>query len=62
MSDRKSFPLRINDEIFAEIERWADDELRSTNGHIEMLLRDALRRAHRLPRPRADKDQEKPKS
>jgi len=31
------------------LQRWADDELRSLNGQIEYLLRDALRQAGRLP-------------
>ena len=47
---RKSFPLRIDTEIFMALEAWAADELRSVNGHIEYLLRDSLRRAGRLPK------------
>ena len=34
------------------VQRWADDELRSMNGQIEFLLRDALKKAGRLPKPR----------
>lgn len=45
---KKSYPLRINPEILTEVERWAADELRSTNAQIEYALRDALRRAGRL--------------
>lgn len=45
---RKSFPLRIEQELFASIEAWAADEFRSVNGHIEYLLREALRKEGRL--------------
>jgi hypothetical protein len=31
------------------LERWAADEIRSVNAHIEFLLREALRKAGRLP-------------
>lgn len=47
---RKSFPLRVDEDIFAAVESWAADELRSVNGHIEFLLREALKKAGRLPR------------
>ncbi len=48
MAERKAFPLRMDPRLFAALERWAADELRSTNGQIEYLLREALRRAGRL--------------
>lgn len=48
MSEKKAYPLRINAEVLAEVQRWADDELRSVNAQIEYALRDALRRAGRL--------------
>ncbi|MFC4601006.1 Arc family DNA-binding protein [Cohnella hongkongensis] len=47
--DKKAFPLRLDAEIHRAVERWAEDEFRSVNGHIEYLLREALRRAGRLP-------------
>ncbi|HAV70773.1 MAG TPA: Arc family DNA binding domain-containing protein, partial [Stenotrophomonas sp.] len=40
----------------AAAQRWADDELRSLNAQIEYVLRDALRKAGRLPRPTTDKE------
>ena len=50
MSDaKKAYPLRINAEILAAVQRWADDELRSLNAQIEYVLRAALRQAGRLP-------------
>ncbi|HEX9691857.1 MAG TPA: hypothetical protein VGA22_07150 [Gemmatimonadales bacterium] len=48
MTPRKSFPLRIDPKVYAAIERWAADELRSVNGQIEFLLRQVLLRAGRL--------------
>ena len=52
MSEKKAYPLRINAEILAAAQRWADDELRSVNAQIEYLLREAPRKAGRLPKPR----------
>ena len=49
MTQKKAFPLRINEEIWQAVRRWSDDELRSVNGQIEYLLRDALRKAGRMP-------------
>ena len=48
MAAKKSFPLRINPDILAATQRWADDELRSVNAHIEYLLRDALIKSGRI--------------
>lgn len=45
---KKQFPLRIDQKIFNEIERWASDEFRSVNSHIEYLLRQSLKNAGRL--------------
>ncbi len=49
MSAKKAFQLRISEDIWLAVRRWSDDELRSVNAQIEYLLRDALRRAGRLP-------------
>lgn len=40
--DRKSFLLRIPPDLWKELEKWAADELRSVNGQIEYLLRQAV--------------------
>ena len=50
MSEKKAYPLRINAEVLAAAQRWADDEFRSVNGQIEFLLRDALVKAGRVKR------------
>ncbi|HXI20573.1 MAG TPA: hypothetical protein VNH46_05785 [Gemmatimonadales bacterium] len=54
MAERRAFPLRIDPELYAVLQRWAADELRSLNGQIEFLLRRAAQQAARLPPPAAD--------
>lgn len=51
MSEKKSYPLRINADVLAALQRWADDELRSVNAQIEYVLREALRKAGRMKAP-----------
>jgi hypothetical protein len=46
--DRKPFLLRIDRDVLDAVQRWADDDLRSLNGQIEFLLREALKKAKRL--------------
>jgi hypothetical protein len=48
MAERKNFALRLNPELYAALERWAADDLRSVNAQIEYLLGDAARKAGRL--------------
>ena len=50
MNAKKAYPLRINAEVLAAAQRWADDELRSLNAQIEYVLRESLRKAGRLPK------------
>ncbi|WP_299357807.1 Arc family DNA binding domain-containing protein [Mucilaginibacter sp.] len=42
MAEKKAFILRVNPDMLKEIETWAADEFRSTNGQIEYLLQQAL--------------------
>jgi hypothetical protein len=42
MAERKPFLLRIDPDLWAQLEAWAQDELRSVNGQIEYLLRQAV--------------------
>jgi len=44
MAERKAFLLRIDPQLWAELERLAQAELRSVNGQVEYLLREALAR------------------
>ena len=46
----KSFILRIDADTMQALERWAADEFRSTNGQMQWIINDALRRAGRLPK------------
>ncbi len=58
MNEKKAYPLRINADVLAAAQRWADDDLRSLNAQIEYVLRDALRKAGRLPKPRTETETE----
>jgi len=49
VAKRKPFLLRIDEGTYAALQRWAGDDLRSLNGQVEYLLREALRKAGRLP-------------
>jgi hypothetical protein len=52
--DKKAFPLRVDPALWAEVERLAAQELRSTNAQAEMLLREALaRRGIKVSAPKA---------
>jgi hypothetical protein len=42
--ERKGFLLRLPPDLFAELRTWANQEVRSLNGHIEYVLREALKR------------------
>lgn len=48
--ERKKILLRLDPAVHDALARWASDELRSTNSHLEYLLRRALSDAGRLPR------------
>ncbi|MCX7571261.1 Arc family DNA-binding protein [Tumebacillus sp. DT12] len=50
MAKKKQFPLRLDPAVYEALEKWAGDEFRSVNSHIEFLLRDALKRAGRVPK------------
>ena len=44
MATRKQFLLRIDPEVWADVEKWAADELRSVNAQVEYVLREAVRK------------------
>lgn len=54
MAAKRSFLLRLPPELWVEIKRWADDDLRSVNAQIEYVLREAVRRRRR------DQDEDSP--
>jgi len=47
MPEKKRFLLRLDEELYEVLEKWAADELRSVNAQIEYLLKEAARRAGR---------------
>jgi hypothetical protein len=50
MAERKPFLLRIDPALWADLEAWANDELRSVNGQIEYILKQAVQK-RKGPRP-----------
>ncbi|MFZ2323837.1 MAG: Arc family DNA-binding protein [Ignavibacteriaceae bacterium] len=48
MSEKKKFLLRIDGNVYAALEKWAADDLRSINSQIEFLLTDLLKKNGRL--------------
>ena len=61
MRERKAFLMRIDPVLWAELESWAQAELRSVNGQIEMILRQAIQKRkgsnpHAEPEPIKGKD------
>jgi hypothetical protein len=56
VAKRTSFLLRIDPQVLDAIRRWADDELRSVNGQVEYLLRQAVREAGCLKKNGGDED------
>jgi hypothetical protein len=49
MAKRDSFLLRLSPATLEAVRRWADDEFRSMNSQIEMVLQRALKEAGRMP-------------
>ena len=50
MSKKKAFALRLDESMMKALEKWAADEFRSTNGQLEWIIRESLRKAGRLPK------------
>ncbi|MDH6309252.1 hypothetical protein M2451_001823 [Dysgonomonas sp. PFB1-18] len=50
----KSFVLRVDQEMMDAIEKWAADEFRSTNGQIQYILDQALRKAGRIKKNKSE--------
>ncbi len=48
MAKKKSFPLRMNEDIMSAVQQWAADDLRSVNAQLEFIIRDALYQSGRL--------------
>ena len=55
-SSTKSFVLRVDAETMDAIEKWAADEFRSTNGQIQWIITEALRKSGRLKKKKERKE------
>jgi len=60
MSEKKKFLLRLDGDIYAALEKWASDDLRSANAQIEFLLTDAVRKAGRIRKTESDESTDNP--
>ena len=61
MAERKAFLLRLDPAVHAALQRWAEDDLRSLNGQVEFVLKQALVKAGRITAPReSPRDRETP--
>jgi hypothetical protein len=56
MAEKKAFVLRVNPDILKDLEQWAADEFRSTNGQIEYLLQQAVN-ARKKSKKKSGKDE-----
>ena len=61
MSQRDSFLLRLSPEMMDALRHWSEDEFRSMNAQIEMVLADALRKAGRWKSKSSSANDDKPK-
>ena len=48
MADKKSFVLRIDEDVYKLLEKWAADDFRSVNGQIEWIINQQVKAAGRL--------------
>lgn len=58
-SNIKSFVLRVDADTMNAIEAWAADEFRSTNGQLQWIINEALRKSGRLKRRKKDTEDDK---
>ncbi|NDA43683.1 MAG: hypothetical protein EBX78_08680 [Gammaproteobacteria bacterium] len=62
MAERKSFLMRVDPALWRELERWAADDLRSVNGQLEYLLREALKKRGVTTAPAPEGTESTPKN
>jgi hypothetical protein len=62
MKERKAFLMRVDPALWAELESWAQEELRSVNGQVEMILRQAIqkRKSQMPPQTKDDAAKRRP--
>lgn len=61
-NETKNFVLRLDARTMEAVERWAEDEFRSTQGQLQWIIAEALRRAGRTPKKPSAKPVEKERS
>ena len=54
MADKKNFVLRIDEDVYRLLEKWAADDFRSVNGQIEWIVHQQLKASGRLKPPKED--------
>jgi hypothetical protein len=47
---KKAFALRLDEQVLKAVEKWASDDFRSTNGQLEWIISEALKKAGRQPK------------
>ncbi|MDQ0976468.1 hypothetical protein F4694_006078 [Bacillus niacini] len=57
MAEKKRFLLRIDQQIYDALEKWAEDEFRSVNAQIEIIIKKGLKDSGRLKNSRRKKDE-----
>jgi hypothetical protein len=62
MNEKKKFLLRIDSNVYAALEKWAADELRSINAQIEFLLTDVIKKSGRIASKNLLPQNDNPKS
>ncbi len=62
MAGKKNFVLRIDEDVYKVLEKWAQDEFRSVNGQIEWLLSQQLKTMGRLKPKEKDQPGDKEKN
>ena len=53
-SENKSFILRVDAATMEALEKWAEDEFRSTNGQLQYIIAEALRKSGRIKKKKKE--------
>lgn len=56
MAKKKAFALRLDPEVLKAVEKWAADEFRSTNGQLEWIITQALKKEGRSKKTKSKED------
>lgn len=54
MAAKKTFVLRLNEDVYKALEKWAEDEFRSVNGQLEWIIDKAIKDAGRKKKPKPE--------